>query len=301
VADAVVATPAPGGGDPPAPAPAEPPALAAGDPPAPVGDPPPAEPPAPAGDPPPADPAAEAAQALATAQPTLLESIGEDGKPKEVATPTPPADASTADPADAGEPPPPAPPVDPNAPPALPPIEYKFEVPEGITMSEAQKMDFLQAMDAARVGDGQKLLALHQQAMTDFAQTEVMRQHEAFAAMREGWRKELENDPVFGGANRHQALQRAASARNTFASSHPKDSPEWKADMAAFDGMDHTLGLGDHPVFLRFLDRVAAAFVREQAQIDNTPTNVGRTQHAGNGPSHPLYDHERSQQLSGRQ
>lgn len=251
------------------------------------------------------DAAVTAAKELATAAPTLLEQIGEDGKAKEAAPAAPAADPATPA-AEAAPTPDPsaAPAAEPVAEPAAPPpaVNYGelYELPPTITMSEEQRGAFHGALDAIQAGNHKdaigQLIGLYEQGMSAYAAGELDRQHEAFAHMREGWRNSLNDDPVFGGAGRQQALELAARARNAIISDHAPGTAGFAADLEAFNGLDHALGLGDHPVFLRALHRLGKRLA--EPSIDSTPVQTGRPANAGT-TGHPLYTHDSSIAVNG--
>lgn len=318
---------APGGAPPadaPAPADAAPPAALPADAPVPANAAPPADVSSPPTDAPAAaavepsaaaapDPAAEAAAALATAHPTLLESLDGEGKP--IAPATPPADAAPAEAAPPADAPPAeaapvadAPAVDPAAPPAPPAINFGelYELPANITMSDEQRGQFHGALEQIVAGNHKDalgtLIGLHETALNAYAAGEIDRQHEAFANMRAGWRSQIESDPFFSGVDKDKNIALVARARNAIISDHAPGTPGYAKDFEAFNGMDHALGLGDHPIFWHMLRRVAR-FIGEPS-IEETPTMVARNPRAENGNGHPLYDNERSIEAhnrSGRQ
>ena len=253
------------------------PAVAApppGDAPAPVSSPPPAAEPAPnseaGGTSAPAvsgQPAPESAQPAPPPEPaaphpaevpTLLEGAGKKDEPKAADKPAEKAAAEGAPKAEAA-------PVEPAAP---EPIKWDYKLPETIKASEKQLADFNGALEAiARPKEGetpsqsaQRLLDMHNQAMTDYAEQTRRDQVSAFNETRKGWQKEVLADPMIGGAGHETAMRVIARMRDLFVSDSQPGSKEYAADEKALNDFLRITGAGDHPVFLKMLYRVGAKF-----------------------------------------
>lgn len=212
--------------------------------------------------------AGEPAKPNAHAEPTLLEGAKiEEPKPAE-AKPDEPA-AAAAEPAKPGEEPAkpaeaaaaPKPgeeakPVEPAA-----PVEYKFTLPDGITIKDEQLAPAIEVLREAGVKPelAQKLMDQHVGAMRDLQAHVAEEQQRVWQDTRSQWRKDVMADEQIGGAGHQTAMQAIARMRDTLV--HPNDLP-------AFNEFLRVTGAGDHPMFLkllhnasRYLDEPAPAVV----------------------------------------
>ena len=198
----------------------------------------------------------------------LLKSATVDG-PKDPPAPDAPApvDAPPADkPVDAPAPdaPPPAP--DAEAPPVVadaPPVpdrlaplpEYKYEVPEGVNLTDELKQTFHTAIEDARNGNPQSLMDLHHQAITDVKAATEQYQRKVWEDQLQEWQGQVESDPNIGGDKFASVSIRGAQLRDNFVSRHDKFSEGWKADMNAFNEMLDRTGVGNHPALWRWVGK----------------------------------------------
>lgn len=177
--------------------------------------------------------------------------------------------------------------------PPLEPVEYKYELPETLKMDDALKADVHGAFDQFRAdpSNPQPLIDLHAREMERYADLMNREQHRVFADTRATWRQEWKNDPAIGGEAYDTALTAIARMRDMFQSAHKPGTPEYEKDAQAFDGMLRVTGVGDHPVFARFLHNLATTFDRPApaATEINPPKDIGRTSRRG-----LLYDNPRS-------
>lgn len=147
--------------------------------------------------------------------------------------------------------------------PELPKVDYKYELPESITMDDGQKQQFHEALDAFRAEPekgAQNLIGMADKMMHDFAEHLTNEQWRAFNDMRATWRKEMMADPVIGGAGHDTAMGVIARMRDKFASDSKPGTEAYDKDLKDFDLFLRTTGAGDNPHFLRFLHRVGRKF-----------------------------------------
>jgi hypothetical protein len=223
-----------------------------------------ADQPAPASESPPSD----AGAAPQEAAPSLLEKFVSEQKDKaeekaaeakEVDKPADPAAAKPGEekPADDAEV------KSEEAKPELPKVEYKYELPESIKMDDTQREQFHQALDAFRSDPekgAQNLLGMAETMMANYAEHLGREQWRVFNETRSNWLKEVMADPVLGGAGHDTAMGAIARMRDKFASQAKQGSPEYEADMKAFDTFLRVTGAGDNIHFLRLLHNVARKF-----------------------------------------
>lgn len=245
-------------------------------------------------------PEAPAADAPPVAKPTLLqehdtktaEAKPTEGEPaKPVETPAEVKPEETAKPVEAAKPAEAAP-AEAAKPDAAAPVEYKYEVPEGITLDDGLRTSLKGALDTFRANPAegaQALLDLHAQTMRSFAEQTSRDQHTVWNKTREGWRSEVMADEQIGGASHETSLRAIARMRDLFV-------PE--AERASFNQFLEVTGAGDHPAFLKMLHRAARLYDEPAAPAAEAkpPPDIGRQNGRGAGL---LYDHPRSP--SGRQ
>lgn len=244
-----------------------------------------------------APPAAEPAPAEV---PSLIEGMGDQPKveeapkteeaPKEgdqppAAEPTKEADAEPKKddqpkPADApkeGEPKVDAAPVEPAKP---EPVEYAYQVPEVITMDDAQKGEFHGILDEFRANPkegAQKLLDLHAKSLQSYHEETLRNQIKTFNATRREWQIAADSDPEIGGPAKDTARAAIARVRDAVISTAKPGTPQYAADKTAFDQFCRVTGAGDNPVMLKMFHRMAR-FLDEP-----TPPPPGGKPPASNG------------------
>lgn len=222
-----------------------------------------------------AEPAAAPAAPLHPAEvPSLLEGFGKPEVPAAADAPKPDA----AKPADAkpGEVAPEAPkPLD-AAPPEKP--EWKFELPETLRADEPRMAKFTGILDElltpkegeTRPQVAQRLVDLHNEAMTTFAEQTLQNQIKAFNDTRGEWAKQVLADERIGGAGHRTAMAAIARMRDLSISDYKPGTPEFQSDLAEMEQFLRTTGAGDHPVYLKQLHRFAR-FFDEPAQPPPNP------------------------------
>lgn len=218
-----------------------------------------------------AAPAAPAAPAPHPAEvPSLLETLGEKKEePKPVEPPKPAeikADAPAADaPKPVEEPKPAEPEVKPLVEQAVALVEWKFELPPTLKADDARMTRFTGILDniltpkegETSVHAGQRLLDLHSEAMTTYAEQVRADQIKAFNDTRAEWRKQVMADAQIGGAGHQTALGAIARMRDLTISDARPGTPQYDADAKEFNDFLRVTGAGDHPAYLRQLHRFA--------------------------------------------
>ena len=219
----------------------------------------------------------------------LSEATADEPTEKKEAAETEPKPAEQV--ADPAQPDPNADPAQPETPQRLDPLsEYKYELPETLQFSDEQRTSFHSAVEDARNGDLQPLINMHQEALASYDKAASQRQWDAWNKTLDEWRQQTEADEHVGGRNLTGVQRRVAQMRDNYVSRHERGSEGWKADMAAFNHMLDSTGVGNHPALWRFLDNVSR-FLSEGAApaiVDPKPAPMGRR-----GPS-VLYTHDRS-------
>jgi hypothetical protein len=179
--------------------------------------------------------------------------------------------------------------------PALEAIEYEYTVPETITMDDARRGQFKEALDGFRADPRagvQKLLDLHSEVMAGHDKALRQQQYDVFNQTKADWRKQVTEDELIGGAGHRTAMQQIATVRNAFVSDAPFGSKQYKADMAEFVHALDSTGAGDHPAILRMLYRIGSRLNEPAAPhvIDfKPPADAARRKGGG-----VLYDNDRS-------
>lgn len=222
--------------------------------------------------------------------PSLLETLGEKKKKEDPKPAEPPkaevkADAPAAEvPKPAEEPKPAEPEVKPLVEQAVAPVEWKFELPSTLKADDARMTRFTGILDnilAPKEGEtsvhaGQRLLDLHSEAMTTYAEQVRADQIKAFNDTRAEWRKQVMADAQIGGAGHQTALGAIARMRDLTISDARPGTPQYDADAKEFNDFLRVTGAGDHPAYLRQLHRFARFLDEPPAPAaipKPTPTN----------------------------
>jgi len=173
----------------------------------------------------------------------------------------------------------------------LPPIEYKYEVPEGLELNDERKGEFHSALDAFRANPAegiQPLLELHSKAVVEAINKVRSDQMELFKNTTEDWDKAILGDSEIGGNGHDTATRAVARVRDAGL----KDMNEMqKAD---FEHFLRVTGAGSHPAFWRLLHNLAP-FVDEPMRAPTNilpPKNIGKAP-AGAKRQDSFYDHPR--------
>jgi hypothetical protein len=214
----------------------------------------------------------------------------EEGKPGTVsADPEAKADADKPADAAADEKPAEAEAAAPETP-VLEPVEYKYELPETLKMDDATKTATHTALDAFRSDptNPQPLIDLHHEMMQKYDAAVRQQQWDVFSETKKQWRQEVLSDNEIGGSGHNTAMQAIARMRDNFASSERPGTKAYDADLQAFNGMLEATGVGNHPIFLKMLHRIAQVY--DEAPMG--PTNV--TPSRQKGGAEVLHDNPRS-------
>lgn len=221
-----------------------------------------------------------------TEEPTLLE--GEAKKP-EIKT-EPKAEAKPGEkPAEAkaGE-----------KPADAPKVVYELKAPEGYPEFDAKMLEpavELFTKHNIQPEVAQELMGLHATQMKSFAEElgkqTLANQHKTFADTRAMWRKEIQTDPVYGGAGYETTMRAGKRMINLFV-------PD--SEMQSFNDFMRLTGAGDHPAFIKFLARMS----RRYDEAAPAPKPAGAAPDRGKpsgraGRRQTLYDHPTSHRGNG--
>ncbi len=152
-------------------------------------------------------------------------------------------------------------------PPKPDPVDYKFTIPEIITMDDAQKGEFTGALDEFRANPAegaQKLIDLHVKSLEAHAAAVERNQYAVFNQTRADWNKQAMADPEFGGSGYQTSLSQVARVRDAVISDHKPGTKGHDADLKAFNEACRITGCGDHPVILKMFKRMSK-FMAEPA------------------------------------
>ena len=154
----------------------------------------------------------------------------------------------------------------------LPPVDYKFGTPKGVSISTEQGNELKAALDAFRADPAkgtQGLIDLHAKAIQQYADQTLVRQYETFNQTRKDWQGQVLADEQLGGSGHKTTMRAIARMRDRFV-------PEARRE--AFNQFMRVTGAGDHPEFLRLLHNVAGAFDEPTLPSPNPkpPPDLGR-------------------------
>lgn len=204
-----------------------------------------------------APPAAETPKVEEGFKPTILDELD---KPKEEAKPE--VKAEEAKPVE-GE----AKPAE-IAPVELPKIDYfapetGVKLPETLKMDDAQKGEFVTALDSFRADPSkgaQQILDMGVKAITAYAEEHRRDSWKVWNETQTDWQNQVKADPILGGAGHDTAMISVGQGRNRLASPHKPGTEGFTKDLADFNEMARITGVGNHPVFLRMLHRAGKLF-----------------------------------------
>jgi len=241
--------------------------------------------------------------------PTLLETVGEQPKPAEPAKPeakagetAKPAEAKAAEAAKPAEGTAEAKPAEPPA-----PIEYKYTVPETLTLDDTSKGELHKALDDFRADPSQgvqKIVDVGAKLMTDYATNlktaTEKHQREVFAETNKNWHAAILADPELGGSGYQTTSAAVARMRDKLvpaAMLAPRQNPDGTPRMSEFQEFCRVTGAGNHPVFWHMLHN--AARYLDEPQARNIPTEIKPPADIGRNPNRRrgaeiLYDNPRS-------
>ena len=164
------------------------------------------------------------------------------------------------------------------APKPLEPVKYEYQIPETLTLPDADRPEVEKAFEAFRADPAkgaQGLVDLHAKYMGQFADATLKNQYAVFNDTRKGWRQEVMSDPLLGGSGFQTAMGAIARMRDQFVSDK---------DRGEFNKMLEVTGVGDHPQFLKLLLNVALAY--DEPPLP--PPNISPTPNQGQPPKRGL-------------
>lgn len=178
--------------------------------------------------------------------------------------------------------------------PKLEAVDYKYELPEGITLDDEGRKEFASVLDGLRADPGnvQPLIDYHVKHVNQIVATIGQQQHDTFNTTRAGWRNDLKADEEFGGNAYETSFKAAVRMRDLLVSDHKPGTPERAADEKAFTEFCRVTGAGDHPQLWKMLLRASRYFDEPKMPPPNPmPAPNGRA--PGNRRS-TLYDNPTS-------
>lgn len=182
----------------------------------------------------------------------------------------------------------------PAAPEAPPPVDYKFELPENVTLPDERRTEFLGVLDAFRADptNVQPLIDMHVAEVNRQSEIIGQQQHDQFNETRKTWRDQIKADPEMGGSGFETTTRAVARMRDLLVSSHPIGTPEYDREAKEFNEAARITGFGDHPAIWRMLHN-AARFLDEAQPlaVDIAPAPTGRQPGSRRGL---LYNHPNS-------
>lgn len=179
-------------------------------------------------------------------------------------------------------------------------VEWKFEVPPEIKVSDEQLGGLRSLLDGlvapsetlTREQAANGLLSMHRDAMAAYAERALVEQHRQFNQTRESWRTAVMADPEIGGAGYETSARAIARMRDKFVSSARPGTDAYNDHVREFNDMLRITGAGDHPAMLRFIHNVAGAF--DEPSIPAVEAKPPKTNGLPNGGKSVLYDNPRS-------
>lgn len=170
----------------------------------------------------------------------------------------------------------------------LAPVEYKYDLPDTLQMSDVQRTEFHGVLDAFRrdpVAGVQGLVDMANKTFGDMAASMRQQQFSAFNEYRSNEVKRVMSDPILGGAGHDTEMHKVARMRDLLV-------PE--AEREDFDKFAKVTGAGDHLAFLRIMHNAAAILDRPPPPPPGAkpPPNNGRA--PGKSGRGVLYDHPSS-------
>lgn len=128
------------------------------------------------------------------------------------------------------------------------PIEYTFEVPEGLTLNEEI------AGELKQFAQERKMAPEEAQQLLDMAIKQRVKEAEAFQTQRETWRESLRTDAEFGGAKLEANLSLAMKAVDAFGTPEAQEllKSSW---------------LGDHPEIIKTFAAIGSAISEDRLVV----------------------------------
>jgi hypothetical protein len=159
---------------------------------------------------------------------------------------------------------------------ALEPVDYLKDVklPETLTLDDTRRGELTAALDSFRTDPGagtQKLIDLHNSAMTTYADHVASEQRRVWNDTNKQWVTDVMADPVLGGAGYQTAMAAVAQVRDLGMSSAKPGSPQYEADAQQFEQFLRATGAGNHPAFLRLMHNLSRYTTEGAAIRGQTP------------------------------
>ena len=232
-----------------------------------------------------------------------VEKPAEAPKTADAAKPAEPAKDAAKEPKAAEAPKPaegekPAEAAKPAEPAKLEPVEYKYTLPETLKIDDARKTELHTALDEFRTNPAegsQKLIDLHNKAMTEYAEQTRRDQFKTFNDTKAGWETNWLADPEIGGAGHRTALKAIARVRDDFVSSAQQGTPKYQQDWKDFNEFLAITGAGSHPAFARLMHNLSGYVTERQAE--QNPVDIKPPKDIGKAPGDfkaTMYDNPRS-------
>lgn len=162
--------------------------------------------------------------------------------------------------------------------PAVEPVAYEYKLPETLTINDEQRTEFNSILDSFRadpVKGTQGLVDLHARLVNDAVQGAAkqleLRQYTTFNETRMDWRNQMAADEEIGGSAIKTSRTNALAVINRFVDE--KHRP-------GLESMLYVTGVGDHPEFVRILNRIGK-FMREPGL---PPANFNPVPDGGKNP-----------------
>lgn len=156
--------------------------------------------------------------------------------------------------------------------------KYEFRAPDGVEFDATRLGEYTTYLQEHKIAPdvGQALLDRHAAEMQIYATSVYQKQMDAWRDTNRKWQDEAKADPEFGGSGFETNMRKVAMVRDMFV-------PE--NERAAFDQFCSVTGAGNHPQFLRMLNRVAAWFNEPNSEVPAgaPPPNAGQAPRKGRG------------------
>lgn len=178
------------------------------------------------------------------------------------------------------------------------PVEYKYTLPETLKLDDARKTELHTALDEFRTNPAegsQKLIDLHNKAMTEYAEQTRRDQFTTFNKTKADKEIDWKADPEIGGAGYQTALRAIARTRDDFVSSAAAGTPKYVQDWKEFNEFLAFTGAGSWPAFGRILHNISGYVTERQA--DQNPVDIKPPKDIGKQPGdfkQTMYDNPRS-------
>lgn len=143
---------------------------------------------------------------------------------------------------------------------ALKAEDYKFDLPEGVTLAPEADKAFRDLAVGASLSqeNASALMKMHVDALTSQSEALVTDAQKNFVELRANWRKEIDAMPEFSGSQRETSLALCARAIEEFGTKETKQ-------------MLDTTGLGDNPHIAKLILSMATALAEGAPALEGRP------------------------------